>query len=483
MILLSILFSNIIFINVEVVKAYDAPSITTWGEQLLSNDCSKNRFPGITRTMNGTLVVVYDCSDADDDPRTYKYMRSFDNGVTWTSPTIIFSFTDSQYDGHWALKTAPNGDVLFAPVYKADAAGSGNWSTRFIRSQDNGSTWEDWYWMDESVDNDGSNQYLIYDWILYEKKIYGFTQDSKINDDAYIIVSEDNGTTWSKFGNEIVNTDSDEWYAIPLYGNGTWRTIHRDDQGWDNNYITYNNGSTWTSTGEDLPMNGQNRGVSMLWLDDEVILSISEGDLIGDSCYIHETHDNMTSWSLVSTLGVGSGNNYGRGVSLPKRAGNVGGWAYVVYGKGNTLYGKWIANNATQLWTWPPGPDDSDEEFYTATSSSTSDPHFIDINEQSNNTQITSSSIWGNSTKYLSSDYGGSETFLKVTGYQIRIANDSAFTDVFANVTGINSTYAGTYSDNATHFYFKLASTVEGYGGDIGDHYYQVRPRIRVRTT
>jgi len=436
-----------VVIKQETVSAWSAPSIEVWGEQLLSSECSKNRFPGITRTMNGTLVVVFGCDDADDNPRTFKYMRSYDNGTTWTSPTEIFTFAGSSWDGLWNIKTAGNGDVLFAPVYKQAAEGGGNWSTHFYRSQDQGQTFQSWQWYEGGT-------YTIYDWILYEKNLYSFTMDPMwgAGNTPYLSVSYDNGSTWAKFGNDIPADGVDEWYAIPMHNNGTWRTIHRDDQGWDTvNYITYDNGTTWNSHADDLPMDN-NRGPSMMWLDDQVILSITEGSLAGDSCYIHESHNNMTSWNLVKTLGAGSGNNYGRGCSLPKRVGDIGGWGYVVYAIDNNLYGCWIANNASQDWIWPPGPDNSGSEFYTTPENETV-PELLAIAGGTNGTVIYDSTPTINWT-----------VVTDASQYWLQIATDSAFTSLEANYTDVNQwNYPANCEINETRVSFTLPTELSSY--------------------
>lgn len=94
--------------------------------------------------------------------------------------------------------------------------------------------------------------------------------------------------------------------------------------------------------------------------------------------------------------------------------------------------------------------------------------YFTDICGLQNNSSLNSigRNRWGNSSAptIYDIDDANAETILNIT-YQVRVANDSGFTDVFINETSLNQ-------------WFNLTDTINFFGY----HYYDYKARVRVRT-
>jgi len=91
---------------------------------------------------------------------------------------------------------------------------------------------------------------------------------------------------------------------------------------------------------------------------------------------------------------------------------------------------------------------------------------FGDINRGGNSSSVVTSSRYGNCSVPSSDDISGisfDSQILSTVSYQVRVANDSSFSDVFINESGLNQ-------------WFNLSSVVNFYGG----HYYQFRTRVKV---
>jgi hypothetical protein len=120
---------------------------------------------------------------------------------------------------------------------------------------------------------------------------------------------------------------------------------------------------------------------------------------------------------------------------------------------------------------------------FLAPESSPPSNSFEDINEQTNFTELTTGYRWGNATQYDSLDFVSDDNageFLSLEYYNWQIANDSDFTDVFVDETGINSSYSGTYSQDDTNntWYAYLDYLITTHGVE----YHRYRARVKVVT-
>lgn len=95
----------------------------------------------------------------------------------------------------------------------------------------------------------------------------------------------------------------------------------------------------------------------------------------------------------------------------------------------------------------------------------TGEPGFLSICGMQNNSNIGLQKWYYNGTKINDAIY-----------YQIQCSNNSIFSDVFMNISGINETSYGTdFDENATRFYFIDVNKMSSYGKNSGDVYARYR--------
>ncbi len=360
-----ILIIGLFFVSSIPVKATNletSSKIVIWGEQIIVDSSSENNhflgMPGITRTPNGTLILCFYQQQEDDLYAEFFTLRSEDNGTTWKDKTSIFNTSElgwGKYDCIWVISACPNGDILWGGSRNNVPHIQSLW-----RSQDDGFTWYFWRNVTELEDD---NQ-LNFQWIfLYNKALYACMQEPWVDGDvnASMVVSYDNGETFSKFGTTVIEHISCEWSVLPLDKDGTWKTVNRDEDGWCYDRISYDNAQIWQNDITTGPP-GQSRNPSLFWLDDEVAICVAESGS-PSAAYVYWSNDKIDSWNPILLGYEGSDHtSYNSGVSLPKgalgRSTELGGCAYIVWTeeKAQYLKGCWIANNDIVSWNWPPGP-------------------------------------------------------------------------------------------------------------------------------
>lgn len=105
-------------------------------------------------------------------------------------------------------------------------------------------------------------------------------------------------------------------------------------------------------------------------------------------------------------------------------------------------------------------------ENYTASSSD----GWVSINNETNGSILENNTRYYNATTIADSYY-----------YNIQIANDAAFSDIFANILYINESAKGdlVYNEYTNYWTFNDINTIQEYGGSTGNHYYRYRTRYR----
>ena len=123
------------------------------------------------------------------------------------------------------------------------------------------------------------------------------------------------------------------------------------------------------------------------------------------------------------------------------------------------------------------------EPISTPTPENSNNDSFINICDKSNESELNVNTRWCNATQYNSLDFlsdTNAGEFLSLEYYQWQIANDSVFSNVFIDESGINDSYSGTYSQDDVNdtWYALLDTTVNSYGVE----YHRYRARIKVVT-
>jgi len=234
--------------NFEIYYKRSTDSGLTWTKDIrLTNNAEISKLPSIAVNGSNVHVVWSNWAWKDylgDSSMELFYKRSEDNGVTWT-PDI--QLTDV-FDGiaEWAT-IAVNGSNVH--VMWSDARDRLNWEIYYMRSVDNGYTWSNEIRLTNDPSYSGCPETAV-----NGSNIHVIWSDSRLGAyEVFYKKSIDNGMTWST-DMAISNLDGRPTYAesIEVYGN-TVHVAMTDDRFTvfpDMNYEIYyrrstDNGNTW----------------------------------------------------------------------------------------------------------------------------------------------------------------------------------------------------------------------------------------------
>ncbi|MFO7537300.1 MAG: sialidase family protein [Chloroflexota bacterium] len=126
------------------VYAADAGNAQAWhGPELLADDQTGTQYSvGITYQAPDTLHIIYGSDPANSANRVVSYIRSLDNGQTWSTPTELHAFPDPQRGAsNTRIHTDPfHPERVYATWTEWDETGNGQ-VIYFARSLNRGDTW------------------------------------------------------------------------------------------------------------------------------------------------------------------------------------------------------------------------------------------------------------------------------------------------------------------------------------------------------
>jgi len=179
-------------------------SVTGFAMPIADVQAASQRVPSIAVDSKGTIHAVWYGSDTagQDADRQIKYVRSNDQGKTWTSWRNIsyvsgFSSKEIQWQEHPSLLVGHD-DALYV-VWEGKDAQNGNQQIKFSRSDNGGNSWSSWKNAEPSQTNTQSRPSLIED---PKGDLYLFAYSSEGNgfgdlQQVQYAVSTDKGGTWS----------------------------------------------------------------------------------------------------------------------------------------------------------------------------------------------------------------------------------------------------------------------------------------------
>lgn len=193
--------------RIEIIRSMDAGE--TWSPPLVVADSSRDdRNPALGVTSSGTLVLAYHRQGSYDEDGLYQpgrgpvevmVTRSSDGGLTWEPPHPVGIPTMAEGSPFGKIVEIADGTLLlhiYVYASKTNAPGPSNQSqvldgSYFVRSRDDGRTWED-----PSLICEGMNETGLQ--VLPDGDLLAIMRQSAEGAASWSSRSSDSGRTWSK---------------------------------------------------------------------------------------------------------------------------------------------------------------------------------------------------------------------------------------------------------------------------------------------
>lgn len=181
----------------SAAHASQASDASKWrAESALAVDQSGSQYSAaIAYTAPNTLHILYGRGASDNDNRSLVYIRSEDNGVTWSTPHEVFVFPQLGHGASNVRLLTEGTENVYATWTEWDNTGNGQ-AIYFARSQDNGLTWETPIVLDERLGNEYERDWATLA-VLGPDQIVAFWEGGwrAYRQAQY---SDDGGRTWSE---------------------------------------------------------------------------------------------------------------------------------------------------------------------------------------------------------------------------------------------------------------------------------------------
>lgn len=177
-----------------------------WDFSSISQLADKGGYPRLLRLKDSSLVAVY-----EDYEGNTRLIRSYDNGLTWSTPQITFSqFSYSNEKGESTLVNMSNpevyqlanGDIVLGCNYRPQKTEIAPYSIAIKRSTDNGHSWHESQILYNAAPRftDGCWEPSFLQLPDGELQVYFANENPYQNSDEQeisMLSSKDNGVTWS----------------------------------------------------------------------------------------------------------------------------------------------------------------------------------------------------------------------------------------------------------------------------------------------
>jgi len=171
--------------NAEIYYRRSLDRGETWGPEMrLTDDTNWSGYPSLAVAGETLHIAYFESFDEDSD---IHYMQSTDGGDTWSPDTQLTMSTVMQDFPSIAVL-----DTIVHIVFHDEK--DGNWEVYYLRSTDNGNTWDPEVRL--TIDPDWSNNANVLTRDQLVHVVWSDDRASTTHFDIYYKRSTDNGSTW-----------------------------------------------------------------------------------------------------------------------------------------------------------------------------------------------------------------------------------------------------------------------------------------------
>ena len=456
------------------VNIIGAEAESEWFETQTVVSANNRRIPTVAVTSDGTIFYAYE--DTQGNGNSINLCTSTDNGSSWNCVDWFSSISGALSGGWWQnplffYDTSRERLFFFITVTTGDEfVDSEHW---FRYTDNNGDSWSSWTDISTlkpaeviASTNRANNEFggCLTDNNTILIGMAGSTEGNSQHTYPYVIRSWDGENFYlgsELFASKAVAANEN---SLALCSNGSILCMARaDDASGVRKYYSEDNGNTWTYCGlafTGVAGNNRNSMLTYTTTDDtddwRILLAFTNSSTRNDIT-VGVSYDDGATWTTRQVYNGGSAPD-GSYPFLAKEDNHSILCAYEGDGY-NTLHLaqfnlEWLTQGADYVSDVTP----VDEGWV-----------FSDVNGLSNNSDISGEggSRWGNCTAPSLDNIPtvNSGSIVEVDYYQVRVSEDSDFSNVFINETGLTQD-------------FTLTNDVE----TPGSHYYDYRCRVKVRT-
>lgn len=429
---LLLLLSILIIISsiVPNILAYDW---WTWenDDHLLAASGANNFHQHCTIMLdNGSILCAHYDYPAHSDGGNISTHVSHDNGTTWVSGSMLWDVTAETYGAVCCgLGIAPNGTAVAMVQTRTPGATTNYYGLWLKHSYDNAITWVDKGWVNTTDPN--ATRHITSQIITVGNTMYAPTFTDTPQNIFNIYSSIDNGSTWTNISQVYSTATTAGYVTLVQMANGSFLWMNYYDNTYNMYSISSDDCVTWT-TPTDSGTNIRDVDINVMYEDNGTARYFVHGrdlDYGAGHFGFWFSNDGLT-WQNHTDVDSGSTRMaYSSGCAV---------------GDDLLLTYSYNGDMCDLRYTWVFNVTNT-----TSGSGSSNSFYFLSIDGQGNESEITNMTPTFNWTR--------NETEVGMGKYWLQIANDSAFTDICRNVTGISElSYPAEFSQNSTRVSFIL---------------------------
>jgi hypothetical protein len=192
------------------------------------SDDKTQRVPSITIDNNDVIHITwYGITSNSNEGRQIKYIRSTDDGKTWTKPvmpSLVDGYKDDDYWQEHPQILAKDNDLYI--VWEGKDSQNTDQQIKFTKSNDGGKSWANWMNVKPSSENTQSRPFLVFD-SNNNLNLFMYSSQESDNQQIWHSISKDKGETWSEWENVSKGLKDSRHATATEFGNKillAWRS-------------------------------------------------------------------------------------------------------------------------------------------------------------------------------------------------------------------------------------------------------------------